>query len=407
MVRLIKNLDPDCFEPVVLLFADGPLGNSLREWGVEVHCLPLCPTINETSRGDVRWGALFRDNKAIPALQHAWRVTRFIRAHRIDLVHTNTLKATIIGGLAATFARKPLVWWVHDRIAADYLPEAAVRGLHLIALTLPTFVVGNSQSTLQTFLPKLPRRSTVIYPGVDTEFFHCPDSDPNASSSKPRSPILIGLVGRISPTKGQDVFIRAASLVAKRYPTAQFRIIGSAMFNDGPWEDRIRRLADEHPETQIQFTGFCANVPQAMAELDIVAHASTVPEPFGQVVAEAMFCGKPVVATRAGGVPELVTEGECGWLVSPGDAEEMAERLVWLIEHPAEAAAMGQNGRRRIAGDFTVQKMARAFETIYERSLAVGVPRWWPILWPAHAACMFCATIFSAIATSRLPILIE
>lgn len=375
LLRLVQNLDTDRFEPVVLLFSEGPAGDLLRKFGVEVHCLPLAPEVNQASRTVVRWRGLFRGKEILLIIRHVFRVMWFIRKQRVDLVHTNSLKAAVIGGLAAVLARKPLIWYVHDRIADDYLPRFAIKGLHLLALTLPTYVVGNSVSTLRTFLPRLPLRYGVVYPGVETERFAPPDDAWNSACGENEREILVGIVGRLSPTKGQDVFIRAAALVAARHPKVKFLIVGSAMFNDGPWETEIRRMANEHPDVQIQFTGFCHDIPRTMAGLDVVVHASTVPEPFGQVVAEAMACGRPVIATEAGGVPEVLRNGICGWLVPRGDAEKLADRIVWFLDNPHEAIAMGRRGRARVERDFTVEKMARDMETIYERSLAAGVPR--------------------------------
>lgn len=370
LLRLVQNLDSKRFEPIVLLFADGSLATMLRGSGIEVHCLPLSPKINQASRMAVSWPALFRYQDIAIVFRQICRVMNFIREGDVDLVHTNSLKAAIIGGIATAFARKPLVWYVHDRIASDYLPKFAIRALHALALTLPTFVVGNSLSTLRTFLPKLPLRCDVVYPGVDLKLFPAPKTPPVNLYYDARRDVKIGIVGRLSPTKGQDVFIRAASLVAKTFPQAKFFVIGSAMFNDAAWETKIRQLASEHKTVDIQFMGFCADIPLAMSELDVIVHASTVPEPFGQVVAEAMCCGKPVVAVDAGGIPEVITNGQCGWLVPQSDAERMAERIVWLIEHPNEAAAMGQRGRNKAAEQFTVEKMARGMELIYEQSLS-------------------------------------
>jgi glycosyltransferase involved in cell wall biosynthesis len=98
-----------------------------------------------------------------------------------------------------------------------------------------------------------------------------------------------------------------------------------------------------------------------------LVHASPTPEPFGQVVVEAMALGTPVVATDAGGIPEIVIDDECGFLVPPGDAPALAEKICALLENPEKARAMAIRGRERVAAHFTAERMARRFEQVYKR----------------------------------------
>ncbi|MEI9897861.1 MAG: glycosyltransferase [Chthoniobacter sp.] len=109
----------------------------------------------------------------------------------------------------------------------------------------------------------------------------------------------------------------------------------------------------------MQFIGFSDNVLAKMEELDIVVLASTTPEPFGQVLVEAMSLGKPVVATAGGGVPEVVIDGETGWLVPMGDATSMAERIVFLLENPDDARRMGECGKKIAVAKFFCDKDGR------------------------------------------------
>src|SRR5262249_39232243 len=153
-----------------------------------------------------------------------------------DIIHTNSLKSDVIGGIAGRMARVPVIWHVRDRIAEDYLPKPAVKMFRFLCRRIPNYVIANSNATLETL--KLPRRSssTAIYSGVveRTRVVHDGVTDAQTGASAWISPgyPVIGLVGRLSPWKGQHIFIQAASEVVKRHPNARFQIIGSAMFGE-------------------------------------------------------------------------------------------------------------------------------------------------------------------------------
>jgi glycosyltransferase involved in cell wall biosynthesis len=115
----------------------------------------------------------------------------------------------------------------------------------------------------------------------------------------------------------------------------------------------------------VEFTGFRDDVNQLLQKMDIVVHASTTPEPFGQVVTEGMAAGKPVVATRGGGVVEIVEDGETGFLVPMGDAHKMADAVCSLLESPERAREMGIKGRERVHQQFSIQRSARMIESVY------------------------------------------
>jgi glycosyltransferase involved in cell wall biosynthesis len=181
---------------------------------------------------------------------------------------------------------------------------------------------------------------------------------------------VVGLVGRIAPWKGQHVFLDAATIVRKRFPEVRYQIVGAPLFGEYDYEQRVRRqCAELGLDDVVEFTGFREDVADLIARFTVLVHASTVPEPFGQVVLEGMMAGKPVVATRGGGVTEIVVEGETGLLVPMGDADAMAAAIMELLEDHHRARGMGEAGRRRALSEFTIDRTARQVEAIYERLL--------------------------------------
>lgn len=375
LLNLIQHLDRDRYLPVVVLSADGPLVSKLVDSGVETHVLPLDPSVSETRKDSLGARGLLRPAAALNVVGYAWRFARFLKARQADLLHTNSLKSDIIGGISGRLARVPVIWHVRDRIAEDYLPRPAVAGFRWLCRILPHYIITNSEATLKTLYFDIEGRAAVIHSGVTKTYVrvvHDGVGDqalPEAGAQKRQGagPVL-GLVGRLSPWKGQHIFLEAAAMVRKEFPEARFQIIGSAMFGEEEYEARVRKLCTTLGlDDCVEFTGYRKDVPALINGLDILVHASTSGEPFGQVVVEGMVAGKPVVATDGGGVPEIVQEGVTGWLVPMGESAPMAEAILKLLRDPEQAARMGIAGRKRVLDHFTIELTAQRVQDIYDQ----------------------------------------
>jgi glycosyltransferase involved in cell wall biosynthesis len=374
LLNLVRNLDRTLIEPIVLLYSDGPLVARLKLYA-ETCVLPICESVGAAKKDMLGWRSLLHCKEAILTLRHIWKVARFARRMQVDLVHTNSLKADIIGGLAARLAGVPVVWHVRDRIEEDYLPPAVVRLFRLLASVVPNFIIANSWSTLATLHLKagsagvaissgvvMADRSSVVHDGCEMG-----DTPRNGQSDEL---IRIGLIGRISPWKGQHIFLQAAARLREQHPKARFEIIGAPLFSEHEYEAELHRLVRILGiEDIVEFSGFVEDIAARIELLDIVVHASTIPEPFGQVIIEAMASGRPVVATNGGGASEIVNDGVTGTLVPMGDPVKMAEAVAWLIGNPERAVEMGLRGRQRVLEQFTIQKTARMVEAVYQEML--------------------------------------
>lgn len=374
LANLVAHLDRGVVDPVVVLFEDGPLYKRIAA-NAETVILPLSPSVGQTSKDKLGLGKLFDLKTVWLTMMQIYRLARLTRKMRIDLIHTNSLKADIIGGLAGRLAGVPVIWHVRDRIEDDYLPPRVVRMFRLLSRLIPKYVIANSVPTLATL--KLPawKRSSAIGSGVDlTELSPLPEQMVEASGdegvSAARGP-RIGLVGRISPWKGQHIFLKAAAEVLQQHPEARFEIIGAALFAEQDYEASLHDLCRElQIEYAINFVGFVNDVQAYVAGLTFLVHASTTGEPFGQVIVEAMGVGKPVVATRGGGVVDIVVDGETGILVPMGEVHPMAEAIQFLLDHPHAGSEMGARGRERVLANFTIQRTAKMVQKVYEEVLS-------------------------------------
>ena len=205
--RLVRQLDPVRYHPVVVTFTDGPLVERLKHDGIETVVVRLAPEIASARRGKLLNPGLFRKGAALVLFGR--ELVAVLKDLQVDIVHTHSLKSDLIcGAVVPTILRLPLVWHVHDRISNEYLPHWVVYIFRVLARRVPRHVVVNSYATLRTLAP-LPRGWTVAYPGL-------PDADFSDSPVPVHlGPPIIGILGRIGPTKGQDVFLRAAAEVGQ------------------------------------------------------------------------------------------------------------------------------------------------------------------------------------------------
>jgi glycosyltransferase involved in cell wall biosynthesis len=170
------------------------------------------------------------------------------------------------------------------------------------------------------------------------------------------------------PWKGQEIFLRALARVAPQVSNLKALIVGDA---DPPTEttyrERLRALTEQLGLADIvRFTGFCSDISAVMASLDVLVHSSSSPEPFGIVVIEGMAAGKPVIATRAGGVLDIIEDGTNGLLVPIGDEHAMADAILNLAHHRDLAVRLGTRARECVATRFTAAQYAQAVQAIYQ-----------------------------------------
>jgi glycosyltransferase involved in cell wall biosynthesis len=175
---------------------------------------------------------------------------------------------------------------------------------------------------------------------------------------------LIGIAARMTPQKGHEVLLQALHFLLPRFPRLRCLIIG-----DGPLESALRDQAAALGITpQCIFTGARTDVADLLSAVEVAVLPSRS-EGLPFFLLEAMTLGKPVVATRVSGIPEVVEEGRTGFLTPPEDARAMADSLALLLEHPEEAVRMGERGRQRVCEHFSLARMTAALEDLYLSSI--------------------------------------
>jgi glycosyltransferase involved in cell wall biosynthesis len=347
-----------------VLATDGPIRAHLEASGATVEVLALEERARSLRRASVRPSRLDPRAAAATAL-YVVRLRRRLRELQPDVVHTNSLKAALYGGAAARLAGIPCVWHLRDRIDSSQLPVVAVRVVRLAARLLPRVIVANSSSTLATVRVSDGR---VVPSPLD------PRISATARRPAPNGTLRVTVLGRLAPWKGQDLALEAFA-TAMDGTDATVRIVGAAMFGEDDYAASLPPLAERLGLAgQVRFEGFVDDVAAVLADTDVAVHASTVPEPFGQVVLEAMGAGCTVVVPDQGGPAALVTDGVDGLHYAMGDVDSLAGALRRVAGDAPLRERLGVTAAAT-ASRFTPEALAPSLLEAWNAAIARSRPR--------------------------------
>jgi glycosyltransferase involved in cell wall biosynthesis len=343
----------------VLLFEDGAFREMLAAAGVKVEVV-AASTGAMTVRREAGILAIFA---ALPGvLRLVLMVAR--RAKGYDIIYANSQKAFVVGVFAAAIARRRLVWRLRDVLSADHFSATLRRIVVFLANLKASRVIANSVATGEAFaaVGGSAARISVAYPGIDETPFAgisaATIATIRAELGAGHAP-LIGVFGRLSLWKGQAVFIDAIA----RLPGVIGVIVGGPLFGHEEFAAELtEKVAALGLDDRIRFLGFRKDIPALMTAMDIVVHSSIAPEPFGRVVVEGMLAGKPMVASAAGGVLEILEHGKTGWLYEPGNPDALASALQSVLQDAVQAAAIAKAGQIHARDTFTVAATVKQIE---------------------------------------------
>ncbi len=336
ILNLCRHFDSERFELEVCLFRDGgPMLSVFEDAGVTVRVFNVVD-------GD---GRIVNSDQARAFLAHL---------RSFDIAHTWYGGGPLNFGMQAAQSLRIAV----QVQSIEWLVPAVDPGLD--AVILESDVLKTIQEAAG-----VPNRLTRINAGIDLARYNPATVQPFRLFDGP----VVGRVSRLVEEKDPETFVRAAALVQARHPHTNFVIAG-----DGPLRAQLEALA-QRLGARITFLGNCTNVPAVLAAFDIFAYP-TLGDSFGFVNAEAMAMGKPVISTRVGAVPELVRDGETGFLIEPQDAWGLAQCICYLLNEPEIGRRMGSQGRQLIETKFDLKQevtaMADLYHELYHRFL--GAP---------------------------------
>ncbi len=344
LLTTLSGLDRNTFDAAVLCPEEGTLVTMLAERGIKTE---VCPTLD--ARFTLRLDRLAK--YVASALKVVRSVRSTIKKTNPDLVHANSIRAGLVTTLATLGLRTHLIWHLHD-----ILPRHPMSiSIRLFALLFRRArMIAVSRAVADNFAGKfqsLRNRTTVIYNGIDAARFSYVlgrRADIRCQFDLSESDFVVGIVGLLTPRKGQLGLIHSFARVVKDVPNARLLIVGSPVFNkDHEYADELKRTVSRLGlDDRVSFIGPRNDIPDIMQSIDLLVVNSTV-EPFGLVVVEAMACGTPVVAAISGGIPEIIEHQKSGWLVENGNEAVLSAAIVHLAKSPSRLAQLARGAKQR------------------------------------------------------------
>ncbi|MBF0217611.1 MAG: glycosyltransferase family 4 protein [Candidatus Omnitrophica bacterium] len=318
----------------------------------------------------IRMDELVREPDPIKDIRAFWKMTGILREEKPDIVHTHSSKGGVIGRWSAFLAGvRVIVHTPHGHIFYGYFNrfETAVymvaeKITSLITTRLITLTKKGKEEHIELGIIS-PARIVPIYSGIDIKYFSEFKADREGirkalgfSGKK----VIFGTVARLDPVKGNRYLIEAMGHIKNNVPDQALIIVGG-----GSEEKALMEMAeDEGIRNDVRFIGHVGDVRPYMAVMDIFVLAS-LNEGMGRALIEAMAMEKPVISTRTGGIPEVVSDGETGLLVEPADSAGLAREMQALALDPPRARILGARGRKKVTEVFGIDKMVDDIENLY------------------------------------------
>jgi glycosyltransferase involved in cell wall biosynthesis len=353
-VNIARSLDSSRFEvQIICLHAGGPLQPEIEAAGIDLTILAFDPS---------PWS--YRNAGQL------WRLTRILRKRSPSIVHTFSYWCTVYGSIASRLASVPVIITSrtsqYDAKPQGTIPRLLERTLNSLATTVVTISQAVKEETIN--LEGIPEHKVeLVYNGVDPDQKSDIGDEAEFRRSLGLSPAdsVVVMVANFRVCKRHETLLRAARAVLAQRPDPKFLMLG----RESGQVDQLKRMArDLGIADSVLWPGARTDIPEILGVSDIGVLCSET-EALGNAILEYMAAGLPVVATRVGGIPEIVVHGETGWLISVGHDEALGHYLLALLADPETARRMGSAGRERVRTTFSREEMVKGYTRVYESQL--------------------------------------
>jgi glycosyltransferase involved in cell wall biosynthesis len=362
LLETLKRLDRRSYGPSLIVPRPGPLLNAASDLGLETHVVPMKWWITERSR---IWRQPFG---WIWNLKSVKRIASIIRDRSIDLVFTNSA-AMNTGAKAARRTGIPHVWAIHEVLRGPTPFLRYLFGGRALTRTIvksSARVIVNSEITGAAF----PGAANVIliHNGVDIQ---AGDEGRRNSIRKElgiaADDLVAGIVGKIYEGKGQREAIRAVAALSRKYPNLKLLVVGEA--RDDAYYEGLREIVRENGlDGRVLFVGYRPDLVNVLKVMRVLIVASVV-ESFGRAALDGMSAGVPVLAVRAGGLPEIIQHGLNGFLIDSREPKEIALALDHLFQNPDETRRAVEGGWTTVREKFSIARQIEGIERVLGETL--------------------------------------
>jgi glycosyltransferase involved in cell wall biosynthesis len=345
---------------------DSEFTRGARSRNVETAVLRPHERLLRYGGGVLRDEAIGKLRTAGSLIDYNAELFRYMRRHRIDVIYCNGIRAVISVALAAKLSRTPMLWYVKGELDNGVLDRLGLA----LADRILFFCESNKNDKYSRLVRAFSKKIGILKIGID---FDTVTAAERADRSALRQELSIDdrrvnlvYVGQLYPLKGVHYLLRALGSVVARCPEAMLYVVGDHVIGEyeGYREELQAIVRDVGLERHVRFTGWRPDALAVVSLMDVLVHPSLA-EGFGRAVLEGMAFGKAVVASRVGGLREIIRDSENGFLVAPRDTEALADRMTCLVKDPALRARFGAVARQTVVAEYLIQDKIAQLEQIW------------------------------------------
>ncbi len=348
LLHLARNIDPSRHRVRVLLLKPGWLLERLQESHIDTVVIP---------------------SKRSWDLSFLGKLIREIRAFNADVIHSHLPGANLYACLAGAVTRTPVIATYHGELHLPGSPDRHVGIKHWLVRKLASRIVLVADYLRNDFVNIAhfpPSKLSIIYNGIPVG-----EPDPNFDPVTKRKSVglspddlVVGIVANFRPPKGYQYFAQAARIVHEQLPFVKFLVVGQG---EGEIKQKFETaVADYGLKDNVKLLGFRSDVPELLRAIDLFV-LSSISEGLPLSAVEAMAARRPVVATKVGGLSELVQDGTSGYLVPPADASSLANRMIEILKDKSLRTRMGNIGREIATSTFSLEAMVSNYQLLYDK----------------------------------------
>jgi glycosyltransferase involved in cell wall biosynthesis len=370
LLELVARLR-DSYEFHLIVPGEGPLKQSAEAAGAKVWLLPWPEAIAGVGETAQRPGPAQLLRFATSLRSFARQLSKLLDEIEPSVFVTNSAKAHVIGALTRKRNNVPLIWYMRDGLEDRALSRKLLGLLSRrcdLTVCISRYVAAQFRQYVSSSVPAI-----VLYNIVDLSRFH-PGALATADISKKPDEIWFGIIGAITQLKGHDIFLDAAEKVLSQLPNANFVIVGNnPYFTEAGslYEEHLRqRVANSSLRDRVRFMGFRTDVPNVLAQLDVLVQPNRGPEGLGRSVLEAMACGLPVITVNKWGPAEVIQDGRTGLLFAPRDTGQLTAHMLKLGRDESLRKTMGKGGHDWIQQNLVSKELAEKFDRILANAIA-------------------------------------
>lgn len=375
LYQMIVGLMSKGVEPVVVFYEQNDVAEQLLKIGCDVHFFERTKKVRLFGAKYKKSPIFRRINSFLTVLKclvlDGSKYKNWLSKNDISLVHLNNNPFSIEWVSAAKRAGIPCV--AHQRGARNRLDRSEIYLANMVdrVVCISKYVRDSLRSSGCSG-----DNFELVYNGIDVQSFQAGADERVECTGLERAAgrVVVGLVGNIKPWKGQHILIEALKDIVGRDQDVFCVFVGAFEKSNTVYEESLKTKISEYGlSDNVLFTGYTPFVKNYMANMDIVVHASTDPEPFGRVIIEAMALTKPVIATKGGGASEILEHGVTGVLIEPSDSKLLASTLMELINDTDKRWFLAKNAHRRVNECFSIDANVEKISEIYDL-LMQGTP---------------------------------